>query len=212
MEVAEEKPAQANSGARPAAIGAANAGVDAATEPEFSTFSLWQKRWIIFLAAFSSMFSPMSSFIFYPAIALIADGLGVTVGLVNLAVTTYMVVSGIVPALLGSAADRFGRRPVYLLALSIYLAANLGLSVQNTYPGLLALRMLQSAGSSGGCLFLPQQVSLQSSIPNQAWCCRYNSARLRRRIRHHHSSRTGLLRRHSPPGVTSISRPSFAMS
>lgn len=78
-----------------------------------------------------------------------ADSLGVTVGLVNLAVTTYMIVSGIVPALLGNAADKFGRRPIYLLALVIYFAANLGLSLQNTYAGLLVLRMLQSAGSSG---------------------------------------------------------------
>ena len=118
-------------------------------EPAYSAFSLWQKRWIVFLAAFASLFSPMSSFIFYPAIKSIAASLDVTVGLINLAVTAYMVVSGVVPALLGNAADKFGRRPIYLLALLIYFAANLGLSLQNAYAGLLVLRMLQSAGSSG---------------------------------------------------------------
>ena len=91
----------------------------------------------------------MSSFIFYPAITSIANGLNVTVELVNLAVTTYMVVSGIVPALLGTAADKYGRRPVYILALSIYLVSNIGLALQNSFPALLVLRMLQSAGSSG---------------------------------------------------------------
>lgn len=156
MAMAEEKPVADSSGAGPAALGIANRGTaDAAAEAEFSTFSLWQKRWIIFLAAFSSMFSPMSSFIFYPAITSIADGLGVTVDLVNLAVTTYMIASGIVPAILGNAADKFGRRPIYLLALSTYFAANLGLSLQNTYAGLLVLRMLQSAGSSGGFMLPP---------------------------------------------------------
>lgn len=120
-----------------------------APEPAYSAFSLWQKRWIVFLAAFAALFSPMSSFIFYPAIKSIASGLGVTVGLVNLAITTYMIVSGVVPALLGNAADKIGRRPVYLLALAVYFAANLGLALQSTYAGMLVLRMLQSAGSSG---------------------------------------------------------------
>lgn len=112
-------------------------------------FTPWQKRWIVFLAASAAMFSPMSSFIFYPAIKMIADSLHVTIGLVNLAITSYMIVSGIVPALLGNAADKFGRRPIYILALSLYFVANLGLALQNTYAGLLVLRMLQSAGSSG---------------------------------------------------------------
>lgn len=115
----------------------------------FTVFSLGQKRWIIFLAALAGMFSPMSSFIFYPAITSIAKGLRVTIELVNLAITTYMIVSGIVPALLGTAADKYGRRPVYILALSIYLVSNIGLALQSSFPALLVLRMLQSAGSSG---------------------------------------------------------------
>lgn len=119
------------------------------TPPPFTVFTVRQRRWIVFLAAFSGMFSPMSSFIFYPAITSIARGLDVTVELVNLAVTTYMVVSGIVPALLGTAADHYGRRPVYILALSVYLVANIGLACQSSFPALLVLRMLQSAGSSG---------------------------------------------------------------
>ncbi|TQW08360.1 Major facilitator superfamily transporter [Cordyceps javanica] len=117
--------------------------------PPFTLFTVHQRRWIVFLAAFAGMFSPMSSFIFYPAITSIAGGLNVTVELVNLAVTTYMVVSGIVPALLGTAADKYGRRPIYILALSIYLVANIGLACQSSFPALLVLRMLQSAGSSG---------------------------------------------------------------
>jgi MFS family permease len=101
------------------------------------------------LAAFAGMFSPMSSFIFYPAISSVASGLGVTIELVNLSITTYMVVSGFMPALLGNAADKLGRRPIYILSLSVYVAANIGLALQNSLTGLLVLRMIQSAGSSG---------------------------------------------------------------
>ncbi|KAH8202614.1 hypothetical protein TruAng_003215 [Truncatella angustata] len=95
------------------------------------------------------MFSPMSSFVFYPAITSIAESLGTTVALVNIAITTYMLISGITPAILGDAADKLGRRPIYILALSIYFVANLGLALQSSYPALLVLRMIQSVGSSG---------------------------------------------------------------
>lgn len=126
-------------------------------EQPFTVFSVWQRRWIVLLSAFAGMFSPMSSFIFYPAITAISDGLNVSIGLVNLAITTYMIVSGIAPALLGNAADTLGRRPIYILALVVYLGANVGLAHQNSFPALLVLRMLQSAGSSGGLLRLTQE-------------------------------------------------------
>lgn len=45
--------------------------------------------------------------------------------------------------------DTAGRRPAYLICFTIYLAANLGLSLQNNYAALMVLRCLQSAGSSG---------------------------------------------------------------
>ncbi|KAF7534287.1 hypothetical protein G7054_g6368 [Neopestalotiopsis clavispora] len=125
---------------------------------EYSAFSQKEKRWLVFIAAFAAMFSPLSSFVFYPAITSIADDLGVTVALVNLAITTYMIVSGITPAILGNAADNMGRRPIYILALSIYLAANVGLGAQNSYPALLILRMVQSAGSSGNGHLYPATV------------------------------------------------------
>lgn len=46
--------------------------------------------------------------------------------------------------------DTFGRRPAYAVCFTIYLLTNLGLALQkNSYPALLILRCLQSAGSSG---------------------------------------------------------------
>ena len=45
--------------------------------------------------------------------------------------------------------DSAGRRPAYIICFVIYIAANIGLGVQNSYAALLVLRCLQSAGSSG---------------------------------------------------------------
>lgn len=116
---------------------------------EYSVLSRGAKHWFLFMAAFAAMFSPMSNFVFYPAITSIAESLGTTVALVNIAITTYMLISAITPAILGDAADKLGRRPIYILALSIYVFANVGLALQSSYPALLVLRMIQSAGSSG---------------------------------------------------------------
>ena len=44
---------------------------------------------------------------------------------------------------------RSGRRPIYLTVCIVYLIARARLGVQNSYGALSALRMLQSAGSSG---------------------------------------------------------------
>lgn len=42
-----------------------------------------------------------------------------------------------------------GRRPTYIIAFIIYLGANIGLALQNSYAALFILRCMQSTGSSG---------------------------------------------------------------
>lgn len=49
----------------------------------------------------------------------------------------------------GDLADMAGRRPAYILSFTVYLAANIGLALQDSYAGLFMLRCLQSTGSSG---------------------------------------------------------------
>lgn len=115
----------------------------------YSCFSKRQKKMIVFIISFTAIFSPISSFIFFPAIHALSNGLGVSIERINLTVTSYMVVSGIAPAVLGDMADMTGRRVVYFLTMGIYCIANVGLAVQSSWTALLLLRMLQSAGGAG---------------------------------------------------------------
>lgn len=115
----------------------------------FSSFRINQKRYIIFLIASAGWFSTLSSFIYYPVISLVAEDLNTTIAKVNLTVTSYLIVSGIAPAFVGDAADMLGRRPLYVVTLVIYLLANIGIALQDSFVALLLLRMLQSAGISG---------------------------------------------------------------
>lgn len=120
-----------------------------ATYSRYSAFTKSQKWGITFLVALVASFSPLSSFIYYPALSSIAHDLKVSLNMVDLTITSYMVVSALAPSVMGDIADRVGRRPVFLLMLTIYVAANVGLAAQQSFAALFLLRMLQSAGSSG---------------------------------------------------------------
>lgn len=115
----------------------------------YSHFTKIQKRLIVFIVTFAAAFSPLSSFIFFPAVHALSQNLHVSVEKVNLTITSYMIVSGIAPAILGDLADMSGRRIVYLLTFGLYLLANIGLAVQRSWTALFLLRMLQSAGGAG---------------------------------------------------------------
>jgi MFS family permease len=117
--------------------------------PAYSTFSKPMKKWIIAMVTISSFVSPMTANIYFPALNAIAGSLGVSINLINLTLTTYMILQGIAPTLFGDFGDMAGRRPAFIVAFTIYFFANLGLALQNKYAALLVLRMMQSAGSSG---------------------------------------------------------------
>lgn len=119
-----------------------------AVETQYTIFTKPQKLRIVLLVALASVYSPLSSFIYYPALTAVANDLHTTLSKVNLTITSYMIVSGVAPMILGSIADHLGRRPVYLLMFFMYVVANVGLALQTSYPALLLLRMLQSAGGS----------------------------------------------------------------
>ena len=114
----------------------------------FSSFTPVQKYGLAYAASISATFSGLSSFIYYPAITALSRSLHTSIEAVNLTITAYLVVAGIAPSVLGDLADRVGRRPISLVALTMYFGANLGLALQNSYKVLVILRCLQSAGAS----------------------------------------------------------------
>jgi len=120
-----------------------------ADEPPFSIFTHREKKWISYVAAFGAMYSVLSSYIYFPALVPMAADLGVSVSLINLTVTSYMIMAGVAPAFMGGLADEGGRRPAYILMFVLVVASNIGLALQHSYAALFVLRMVQSAGASG---------------------------------------------------------------
>ncbi|KAF5022251.1 hypothetical protein F66182_5690 [Fusarium sp. NRRL 66182] len=117
--------------------------------PPYSTFSKNTKRWILTMATAASFVSPMTANIYFPALNPLAEDLDVSVSLINLTLTSYMIFQGLSPTIFGDFGDMAGRRPAYIIAFVIYIGANIGLALQRDFVALLILRCLQSAGSSG---------------------------------------------------------------
>jgi multidrug resistance protein len=118
-----------------------------------SAFGKYQKLFIVVMVTLASFFSPLSGQIYYPVMPTLVNNYHLTTALVNLTVTTYMMLQGLAPSFMGTFADNGGRRPAYIIAFAIYTAANIGLALQNSFAALLVLRCIQSAGSSGTIAF-----------------------------------------------------------
>lgn len=127
----------------------AEPSADASNDDVFSVWSTRGKKTIVFSASFASLLAPLASNIYFPALEPIARDLKVSNTLVNISISTFIILQGIAPTFSAQLSDTAGRRPVYLVCLLLFLAANIGLGVQNSYAALLTLRCVQSAGSSG---------------------------------------------------------------
>ncbi|KAK4686771.1 hypothetical protein P7C73_g3346, partial [Tremellales sp. Uapishka_1] len=121
----------------------------ASTRP-YSAFSPATKYLVVVLSAISGILSPISSNIYVPAIPTLAIVFNTTNTKITLGVTVFLVFQAITPSIFGAASDTYGRRPIYVVTLLVYLAADIGLACCPTsaYWLLLVLRALQATGGS----------------------------------------------------------------
>ncbi|KAH7076074.1 putative MFS transporter [Paraphoma chrysanthemicola] len=127
----------------------AEAAEEATVAPLHTVFMQRQRLFICIMTTLASFFSPLSGQIYFPAIPDIAREYNTSIGHINLTITTYMILQGLAPTVMGTFGDTTGRRPAYIVTFAIYFAANIGLATQKSYAALLVLRCMQSAGSSG---------------------------------------------------------------
>jgi len=103
------------------------------------------------LAIFSTDF-------YLPALPYLAKLFHATPEVAKLSVTFYLLGLSISPLIFGSLADRFGRRPLFLLCAGIGLMGTLAAMVSTSMPMFILARILQGSGL-GGCLSLARTVA-----------------------------------------------------
>ncbi|TNC71653.1 multidrug effflux MFS transporter [Rubellimicrobium roseum] len=91
----------------------------------------------------------LSQSVFLPSLAHMAQHFGTSYGVMQLAVSGYLAATAVLQILLGSVADSFGRRPVMLAALAIFVLASLGAMLAPSVGVFLACRMLQGVSVAG---------------------------------------------------------------
>ena len=74
--------------------------------------------------------------------------LRVSVSMVTLTVTSYMILQGVAPSFWSAFADCLGRRPIYISTFIVYIIANIGLAITPNFAVLVTFRAVQAAGSS----------------------------------------------------------------
>lgn len=103
---------------------------------------------LILLTAFSTLSLNM----FLPSLASIAEDFAADYALVNLSIAGYLAVTAVLQLVIGPLSDRYGRRPVMLGAIAVFIAASTGCLLARDVWTFLGFRMLQGVIIAGAAL------------------------------------------------------------
>lgn len=126
-------------GAAAADPGAERGAAPAASRPA--------ERGTVALLALLLSIQPMSTDMYLPSMPGLAAGLGVSAAAVQATLSVYILGFAVTQLLAGPLSDRFGRRPVALGGLGLYVAGSVLAATSGSLGVLLAARLLQSVGT-----------------------------------------------------------------
>jgi MFS transporter, DHA1 family, multidrug resistance protein len=90
--------------------------------------------------------------IFLPSLPAMARSFGVDELRINLVVSGYLAMTAAIQIVIGPISDRFGRRPVLLWAIAIFILASIGAAMTEDFTIFLLCRMMQASIATGFAL------------------------------------------------------------
>jgi DHA1 family bicyclomycin/chloramphenicol resistance-like MFS transporter len=105
---------------------------------------------LLAVLALLSAFTPLSIDMYLPALPVIESELEASVGDIQLTLSAFMIAFGVGQIFYGPAGDRFGRRPVILVGIAVYVLASIGCAFAAAADQLVLLRLLQGLSACGG--------------------------------------------------------------
>ena len=106
----------------------------------------------LFTLVFLTGLSVLSLNMFLPSLANIAEEFNTDYAIVSLSVAGYLGITAVFQLIIGPLSDRFGRRPVLLVGLTIFVLASLGCMLAENIWMFLVFRVMQGAIISGSVL------------------------------------------------------------
>ena len=83
--------------------------------------------------------------LFLPSLAQMATDFRVDYNTMNIAISGYLVFTALLQIVAGPLADRYGRRPVLLGGLGLFVAASIGCAIVDEYHWFITLRIIQGS-------------------------------------------------------------------
>lgn len=101
----------------------------------------------VLLAGLAAM-APISTDIALPSYAATAEALGATQAAVAVSLSLFMIGYAVGPLVYGPLSERFGRRPILIVGLVLYVIAGLVCAATSSLGGLLAGRLVQGVSAA----------------------------------------------------------------
>lgn len=98
---------------------------------------------------FMSALSPIALNIFIPSMPSLTEALNTTHSVAQLTLTLYLVAFAVAQLVHGPLSDKYGRRPVLIIGIAVYIIASLGCAFAASIEQLIIGRILQAIG---GCV------------------------------------------------------------
>lgn len=105
---------------------------------------------LIAILVLVSAVNPLAVNIVVPAMPSMRTDLAADFAAVQLVLSTYLIATAAAQLVLGPLSDRFGRRPVLLIGLAVYIAASVACFVAQSIDQLIIARFVQGAGGCAG--------------------------------------------------------------
>lgn len=121
--------------------------VDTASRPASAAV---QPRGIIILLTCLAALGPLSTDMYLPSLPALTGVFGTDVAMVQLTLSCFLVGFAISQLAYGPLSDRFGRKPVILAGLVLFLLASAACANAQTIGQLIAARILQAVGACSG--------------------------------------------------------------
>lgn len=100
-------------------------------------------KWLLTLIiALAAAAAPMGSAIFYSSLPEIAEELDTTSTITNLSVAMFLLSTGIFPLWWSSFSETLGRRTIYLISFTMFIAFNVALAESTSVAMLIVMRIL----------------------------------------------------------------------